>query len=116
GLAAGEPFLAPLPAFPRAGGEAEDLDLDPAALERARHDVGADRGDTDRPSAHRARVVDQQGDDGVLELLLALALVAQRMARADDHAGQPRGVEQAFFLIEIPRPVLLRHQTALEPV
>ena len=38
------------------------------------------------------------------------------MARADDHAGEPRGVQQAFLLIEIPAAVLLRHQPALEPV
>ena len=38
------------------------------------------------------------------------------MARADDHAGEPRGIEQAFFLVEVPAAVLLRHQPALEPV
>src|SRR5690606_21920353 len=80
GLAALEPFLAALPALPRAGGEAENLHLHAAALQRASKDVGADRGDADRPPAHRAGVVDQQRDDGVLEFLLALDLVAQRMA------------------------------------
>src|SRR5690606_15072746 len=42
-LAARQPLLARLPALPRAGGEAEYLDLHPAALERARQDIGADR-------------------------------------------------------------------------
>ena len=37
-----------------------------------------------------------------LNSLLALDLVAQRMAGADDHAGEPRGVEQAFLLVEVP--------------
>ena len=38
------------------------------------------------------------------------------MARRDHHPRQPRGIEQAFFLIEIPAAVLLRHQPALQPV
>src|SRR3546814_1687749 len=52
--AGGEPILAALPALPCAGGEAEDFGLDPAAFERAHEDVGADRGDADRPPAHRS--------------------------------------------------------------
>jgi hypothetical protein len=32
------------------------------------------------------------------------------MAGRDDDAGEPRGIEQAFFLVEIPAAVLLRHQ------
>ena len=51
----GEPGLAALPALPGPGGEAEDLDLDLAALERAGQHVGRDRRDRDRPAAHRAR-------------------------------------------------------------
>src|SRR5581483_9560984 len=39
-LAGGEPLLARLPALPGAGGEAEDLDLDAAALQRAGENVG----------------------------------------------------------------------------
>src|SRR5690606_15716496 len=97
-----EPLLAALPALPRAGGETEDLDLHAAAFERAGHDVGADRGDADGPPAHRARVVDQQRHDGVLEFLLALDLVTQRMAGADHDAGQPRGIKQALLLVEVP--------------
>ncbi len=34
----------------------------------------------------------------------------------DDHARQPCRIEHAFLLIEIPRPVLLRHQPALQPI
>ncbi len=51
-----------------------------AALQRARQDVGAHRGDGDRPAAHRAGIVDQQRDDGVAELGLLLELVGQRHA------------------------------------
>ena len=50
------------------------------------------------------------------KLDVALDLVRQRASRRDDHARQPRGVEHAFFLIEIPAAVLLRHQAALQPV
>src|SRR5690606_9677568 len=50
----GEPALARLPALPRPRREAQYLDLDPAALQRARHDIRADRGDRDRPASHRA--------------------------------------------------------------
>ncbi len=38
------------------------------------------------------------------------------MAGADHHAGQPRGIEHAFFLVEIPAAALLRHEAALQPV
>src|SRR6266404_2777617 len=36
--------------------------------------------------------------------------------RIDDDARQPRRVEQAFFEVEVPDAVLLRHQAALQPV
>ena len=116
GAPVGEPHLAALPALPRAGGEAEDLGLHAAAFERAREDIGADRGDRDRPPAHAARIVDQQRNDRVLELGIAFDLVAERMAGADHHAGQPRGIEHAFFLVEVPAAVLLRHEPTLQPV
>src|SRR5437868_15455686 len=67
-LAGGDPALARLPALPGAGCETENLDLDPATLESPGEDVPAHRRHGDRPAAHRARVVDQQGDDGVAEL------------------------------------------------
>ena len=59
-LACSEPGFARLAALPGARGEAEDLDLDAAALERAREDVGAAGRDHDRAAAHRARVVEQR--------------------------------------------------------
>src|SRR3546814_14835704 len=86
------------------------------SFERAHGDVGADRGDADRPPAHRAAVVDEQGDDGVAEVGVVLDLVAQRMTGRDDDPREAGGVELAFLLIEIPRTVLLRHQPALEAV
>ena len=33
-----------------------------------------------------------------------------------DHARQPRRIENALFEIELPGAVLLRHQSALQPV
>src|SRR4051812_24795893 len=48
-LAVLHPALTALPALPGTGGEAEDLDLHGAALERAREDVAAHRRDRDRP-------------------------------------------------------------------
>ena len=38
------------------------------------------------------------------------------MARIHDHARQPRRVEQAFVLVEVPAARLLRHQPPLKPV
>src|SRR5262249_46485799 len=49
-----DPGLARLATLPHTGGEAEDLDLHAATLERARQDVAGHRGDRDRPAAHRA--------------------------------------------------------------
>ena len=116
GLAGRQPVLARLAALPGAGGEAEDLDLDAAALQRAGQNVGADRGDRDRAAAHRAGVVDQQGDDGVAELGVLLHLERQRRGRIDDDARQARRIEHAFLEIEVPGAVLLRHQPPLQPV
>src|SRR3546814_16376216 len=61
-------------------------------------------------------MVDQQGDDRVLELGLPLELVRQGVHRVDDDAGEPRGVQQALLQVELPRTLLLRHQTALKQV
>ena len=106
-LAGGDPALARLAALPRPRGEAEDLDLDAAALQRARQDVGAHRGDGDRPAAHRAGIVDQQGHHRVAELGVLLPLVGQRQHRVDDDARQPRRVEHAFLEVELPGAGLL---------
>ena len=38
------------------------------------------------------------------------------MQRIDDDARQPRRIEHAFFEVELPGAVLLRHQPALQPV
>src|SRR5215470_9127407 len=71
-LAGGDPPLAGLPALPGARRKAENLDLDPAAFEGTRQDVGAHRCNRDRPAAHRAGIVDEQRDDGVAEIGLPL--------------------------------------------
>ena len=90
GLAGPQPFLARLPALPGAGGEAEDLDLHAAALERPRQDVGAGRRHRDRTAAHRAGIVEEERHDGVAERGLALLLEGERRERIDDHPRQPR--------------------------
>ncbi len=115
-LAGGEPRLARLPALPGARGEAENLDLDAAALQRAREDVGAGRRHRDRAAAHRTGIVEQQRHHGVAEGRVLLVLEGERMHRIDDDARQPRGIEHAFLEIELPGAVLLRHQAALQPV
>ena len=38
------------------------------------------------------------------------------MHRVDDDARQPRRIELAFFEVELPGAVLLRHQAALQAV
>jgi len=38
------------------------------------------------------------------------------MKRVDHHARQPRGIEDAFLQIELPRAILLGHQAPLQPV
>ena len=78
-LAGGEPLLARLPALPGARGEAEDLDLDAAALERARQNIGAGGGDRDRAAAHGAGIVEQQRHHGVAEFGVLLGLERERM-------------------------------------
>src|SRR5262249_26533479 len=115
-LAGSEPSLARLAALPCPRGESEDLDLDAAAFERAGEDIGASRRHRDRASAHRAGIVEQQRDHGVAEIHLLLVLERERMHRIDDDAREPRGVEYAFFEVELPGAVLLRHQPALQAV
>ena len=53
----GQPFFAALATFPGAGGKAENLDLDRTTFQRARQNIGTDRGDTDGAAPHRAGVV-----------------------------------------------------------
>ena len=66
--------------------------------------------------AHAARVVEQQRDDGIAEVGVALVLEGQRVHGIDDDAGEARRVEHALLEVEVPGAVLLRHQLALQPV
>ena len=111
-----KPKFAGLAAFPGAGGEAQDLDFDLAAFKRSGQHVGGNRGDRDRPTPHRARIVQQKGDDGVAEFGVFLDLEGQGRGGVGHHPGQPPGVKNAFFAVEFPRPVLLRLKPPLELV
>ena len=115
-LAFGDPAFAGLTAFPGAGGEAEHLGLHRAAFQGAGEDVAAHGGHRDRPAAHGAGIVDQQGHHGVAEIGVAFALERQRQQRVGDDAGEAAGIEHAFVEVEIPAAGLLRHQAALQPV
>ena len=111
-----QPGFARMPALPGPGGEAQNLHLDAAPFQGARQNVGATGGDHDRASAHRAGIVEQQRDDRVAELGVALLFEGQRMHGVDDDARQARGIERALVEIEIPAAILLREQAALQPV
>ena len=111
-----EPMFAGLSALPGSGGEAEDLHLDAAAFQRSRQNVGASRRDRDGTPAHRSGIVDQQRDHGVAEIRILLAFERQRRLRIDHHPRESGGVQHALFQIEFPGPVLLSHQTALQPI
>ena len=111
-----QPGLAALATLPGAGGEAEDLDLHAATLERAGEDIAADRRDGDRAAAHRAGIVEQQRHHGIAEIGVAFDLEAQRLQGIGHHAGQACGVEQAFLEVEFPAAILLCHQPALQLV
>src|SRR4029453_12168970 len=60
GLERVQPLLARMSALPGARGEAEDLDLHAAALERAGENIGATGRDHDRATAHGTRIVEEQ--------------------------------------------------------
>src|SRR5438045_158003 len=79
-----QPQLAALAPLPAAGREAQDFGRHSAPLERPCKYVGTSRGDGDRPTAHRTAIIDQQADHRILELRLALDLVAKRMAGSDN--------------------------------
>src|SRR5262249_39427027 len=74
------------------------------------------RRDRNRSAAHRAGIVDEQRDDRIAEIGVLLALERQRLLRINDDARQARGIEQTFLEVELPRPVLFRLQTPLQPV
>src|SRR5262245_3842588 len=116
GLQRIQPSLASMAALPRAGGEAENLDLDAAALERARKDIGAAGRHHDRAPAHRTRVVEKERDHGIAKLGVALLLVGQGVHRIDDDAGKPRRIDHALVEIEVPAAILLGEKPALKPV
>jgi len=107
------PETARLAAFPLAGGEAQDFHLHPAALKRARQNVGGHGGDGDRPSPHGAGVVDQQRHHGVTETHFLFALERQGMHGIGDDAGEAARIQQAFLKVKLPGALLLRHQFAL---
>ena len=115
-LARLQPRLAGLAALPGAGGEAQNLHLHAATLQRARQNVGAGGRHGDGAPAHGAGVVEQQRHHRVAEVHVLLALEGQRLLRIDDDARQARGVEDAFLQVEGPRAVLLRHQAPLQSV
>ena len=77
-LSGSEPRFAGLAALPRLGGEAKDLDLHTTAFQGSGKDVGAGRGHCYRTSAHGAGVVDQQRDDCIAEIGVALLLEGKR--------------------------------------
>src|SRR5215216_3694742 len=101
-LAGGKPRLARLPALPGSRGEAENLDLDAAALQRARENIGAGRRHRNRAAAHRAGIVQQQRYDRIAEGRFLLMHEGQRMIGIGDHARQPRRIEDALLEIELP--------------
>ena len=115
-LAVLHPFFAALAAFPGAGGEAQHLDLDGAALQRAGQDVAAHRRHRDRPAAHRPGVVDQQAHDGVAKFHVEFAFVGQRLQRVDHNPGEAAGIQHPLVEVELPGPGLLRQQASLQPV
>ena len=115
-LALRQPQLPRLAPFPGPRREAENLDLDSAALQGAGEDVGARRRDADGTPAHGAGIVDQQRHHRVAEIRFLLLLVGQGMQWVGDDARQPGGVEQPFVEVELPRPLLLGEEPALEAV
>ena len=116
GFARPQPRLARLSALPGAGGEAQNLDLDAAALKRARQNIGTGGRDRNGPPAHGTGIVDQQRDDRVAEIGVLLALEGQGLLRINDDARQARGIKLPLLQIKFPRAVLLRHQAALQAV
>ena len=115
-LARTDPALPRLAAFPGLGGEAEDLDLHAATLQRARQNVGTSGGNGNRTPAHGSRVVQKQRHDRVAEIGVPLLLEGKRGHWIGYGTGQSGGVQKPFFKVEVPGPVLLRHQLALQPV
>ena len=68
------------------------------------------------PPAHGAGIVEQQRNHGVAELGVAFLLEAERRGGVGDDAGQAACVEDAFLQVEMPGPVLLCLQAALQAV
>ena len=105
--------LATLPGFCR---EAEDLHLHTAALQSARQNIGAGGSHSDWPAAHGARIVDEQCYHRIAELGVAFLFERQGLHGVNDQAHEARRIEVALFQIKVPRPVLLRHQAALQTI
>ena len=116
GLARLQPGFPRQAAFPGPSGKAQNFDLDAAALQRAGQNIGACRRHRDWPAAHRPGIVEQQRHHRIAEIHVLLALERQRLLRVDDDARQARRIEHAFFKVELPRTILLRHQTALQAI
>ena len=101
-LALIEPELAGLTALPGAGGEAEDLDLHAAALQRAGENVGAGRSHRDRPPAHGTGIIDQKCDHRIAEIGVLFAFERERLLRINHNAGEAGGVKLPLLKIKFP--------------
>ena len=111
-----QPLLARLPALPLFGGKAQNLNLDAAAFQRPRQNIGASRRNRNRPAAHRAGIVQQQRHNCIAEIGVLFAFEAQGLLRIHNHAAETRRVQNSLFKVKFPGAVLLRHQPPLQAV
>src|SRR5205807_5640501 len=103
-----QPGYARFATLPGAGRKTQNLDLDPATLQRASQNIDAAGSDGDRAPAHRARIIDEQRHYRIAELGVLLAFEGERLPRIDDDARKPHRIEDALVQIELQGPALLR--------
>ena len=97
-----QPRLARLPPLPRAGGKAEDFNLDVATFQRTGQNIRTDRSDRDRTAPHRTGIIQQQGHAGVAKLSVFFDLEGQGRGGVGHDSRQSARVQRAFLQIKLP--------------
>ena len=109
-----QPFFAAQPAFPSFRGKAKNFDLHLTAFQRARQNIGANRGNRNRAAAHGSGIIQQQSHAGVAKFGVLFDFERQGRSRVCHNPREAARIQNALFLVKRPASVLLCLKAALQ--
>ena len=75
-------------------------------LQRLGEDIRKHGRQCNRPAAHGTGIIDQERNNGVVDLVVPLLFVGQRTGGINHQPGQARGIQQAVIQVKGPRSFL----------